>query len=208
MRPRFVVSVLALAVVAGAALVLDRESGGGDEPTSSSTSLTDDGQTRSFSEYGLSFRYPHAWGRRTTRSSSSFSSTLVYLSNQTLGQPCSVDEDPPGSATRSITCGHPLKELLPGGVLVTWTSNGSPVWRGLEDARGTPTTVDGLPAKLLKVEHGCPGLGGDVHVVLTVDRPRAPHNFFQMDACIAEPDADATETLVRSLIASTRFEDI
>jgi hypothetical protein len=156
-------------------------------------------ELRAFHSKLLSFRYPVSWKAHRYRNQSEFSTAIVYLSNDRLHPPCRHPR--PGF----IHCGAPLKRLHPRGVLVEWSENGFPGWT-FKDAHGKPMRVDGLHAKLATDRRaGCEGLGGDHGLVLTVERPHAADNWYELRACTAGPLAAATEAQVRALIASTNF---
>jgi hypothetical protein len=148
---------------------------------------------------GLSFRYPASWSAYHYRCASSFTSPIVYLSNERLHPPCTHRRLAHGSVTKGRA---PLDRLRPGGVLVEWSLTGFP-GSTFKNAHGRPLRVDGFQAKLLTGEYGCAHLGADVGYVLTVNRRHDPYNRYELRACIAGPDSASTEAEVRGLISST-----
>ncbi len=155
-----------------------------------------------FASHGFSFRYPASWRTRTFGLSSSFSSPLVYLSNEPMHHPCVHHHF--GHGETSVRCSRPLDRLGPGGVLVSWTENGSPTWK-FADAKGRPLMVGGDPAKLGTSLEGCPGLGAARGLDLVVKRTGAESNWYELRACMAGPDPAPNEEAVRALITSTRL---
>jgi hypothetical protein len=154
----------------------------------------------------LTFEYPRSWTARTTDEQSSFATYLVYLSNQSMVAPCRTTSSGPAGETFSTECGLPVKHLEPGGVLAWWTEWGWPDWSFDKNANGQPLTVAGRRAKLtVTMKPECHRIDGDAFMKTVVERPQAPDNWYEFDACIRGPGVDHVEAQVRALLASTRF---
>jgi len=121
------------------------------------------------------------------------STAIVFLSDQRMTSPC-----------QDGGCSLPLRHLNRGAVLVWWTEWGFPDWSFDKDAKGQPFTVGGRRARLL-IGPGCHQIGGEVSMKAVVERPQAPDNWYELDACIRGPGVDQAEAQVRALLASTRF---
>jgi hypothetical protein len=147
----------------------------------------------------LTFSYPASWTPRRYEVVSSFSSAIVYLSNQPLRDPCTRSRLPGGAL--SITCRHPISQLAPSGVLVEWTREGFPNWK-LSDAPGVPQQIAGRPSKLAIRRPGrCASLGADETSLASITRPSG--NWYQLLACLRGPSVATAERQVRQLIATT-----
>ena len=147
----------------------------------------------------LTFSYPASWTARRYEVASSFSSAIVYLSNQPLHDPC-TRSGLPGGGLR-ITCGHPISALAPGGVLVEWTREGFPNWK-LSDAPGVRQQIAGRPSKLAIRRPGrCANLGADETILASITR--SPDNRYQLLACLRGPSLATGEQQVRHLLATT-----
>ena len=147
----------------------------------------------------LAFTHPASWTPRKYDIVSSFSSAIVYLSNQPLHDPCTRTRLPGGAL--EISCGHPLTHLDPGGVLIEWTREGFPNWR-LSDAPGTPTRIAGRPSRLAIRRPGrCASLGADETILASISRPSG--NRYQLLACLRGPGLATSEQQVGQLLATT-----
>jgi hypothetical protein len=154
--------------------------------------------------WGLSFRHPVSWKPQHFNVQSSFSTAIVYLSNQPLHNPCVRKHLGPGHF--SVRCGEALDRLRPGGVLVQWSEQGF-AGRTIDNAPGRPVTVDGLSGRLQTRKNQCGRLGADHRMLLAVENPHLPDNWYELRACFRGPDSASTEAALRDMIASTRFVD-
>lgn len=156
--------------------------------------------TASFSVTGLAFRYPASWRRsRTWSDVSSFSASIVYLSNTSrLRAPC-VTSTSPGRIAQ--TCEYPLRALPPAGVLVRWSANGFPGWRRPK----ANTIIAGREATEIRTSGGwCAPLRATE--TITVIIPRATRdNWYQMDACLRAPGLPRQEAQISSMLRSVRI---
>jgi hypothetical protein len=149
----------------------------------------------------LTFSYPASWMPRKYEVVSSFSSAIVYLSNQPLHDPCTRSRI---AAGESITCGHPLTHLDPDGILVEWSRHGFPGWN-LSLAPGTPQRIAGRPSRHAIRRPGDCAIqidGADETIVAFISRP-VTHNWYQLLACLRGPNLASSEAQVRELLATT-----
>ena len=147
----------------------------------------------------LTFSHPASWTPRRYEVVSSFSSAIVYLSNQPLHDPCTRTRLPGGGL--SISFGHPISRLAPGGVLIEWTREGFPNWK-LSDAPGVPQQIAGRPSRLAIRRPGrCASLGADETILASITRPSG--NWYQLLACLRGPSLATSERQVRQLLATT-----
>jgi hypothetical protein len=171
----------ALVVVAvSVALPFARHQAGPGQPPTATTS---------FSAMGLSFRYPATWHSLSGGGeASSFSALIVYLSSAPLPDPC-----------LAMYCAFPLAELPPGGVLVRWDADGSPVFR----APKPDITVGGLPASETRTSNGgwCESLGGTQTITVMIPRP-VPGNWYGMEACLRPPDLPYQQAQISAMLSS------
>ena len=155
------ISVLVVVVLFG--LLRDARSGDPDRPASPQV------------------QYPSTWRAATYDEVSSFTAAVVFFSDQQMSSPCQTSAD--GS---SVTCsGDAVAHLRPGGVSVYWFTNGTPSPNLFDTAPGTPTTINGAPAKVhIGADSDCSSIGGRTSVTATVQRPGAANNVFVMRACV------------------------
>ena len=145
----------------------------------------------------LSFSHPAAWKAYPFRWAGELHfRPMVYLSTQPLQDPCSAK----GNTT---SCGFPVKQLDPGGVLVTWNASSPPAMAlGL----GSRIQVDGRDARRVDTAGGmCRSIGADRTIdVLIATRP-LPSTPTQVTACLRGPGLAQAEESVEALLASTKF---
>jgi hypothetical protein len=151
---------------------------------------------------GLRFVHPPCWRAVHYRQMSSFSSSLVDLSNQPMHDPCRTTTTSSGKLT---VCREPVTRLAPDGILVLWSTNGAPRWR-LDRQPGTPLTVGGRPAREFIAGPGsfCTTIGADESIAVAVAQT-VPDNYYAMTACLRGPDLAAAVSEVKAMIASTTF---
>jgi hypothetical protein len=112
--------------------------------------------------------------------------------------------DPCTTIGSSTACGWPLTELAADGVLVRWSSNGSPGWH-LQQAPGTSLSVGGLPAREQVSQPGdCGSIGADETIVVKAART-VPYNYYGMTACLRGPDLTQAALQVQQMLTSTTF---
>lgn len=147
---------------------------------------------------GLSFRYPAAWTayKPIQPTVALHFNPLVYLSTQPVHAPCLTK----GNTT---TCGFPIDHLQPGGVLITWETNGL---LATSLGPGPQIQVDGHPAARQEKTGGeCREIGADRTIDVAIETKLLPSALTYFTACLRGPGlAKATES-VYSLLASTKF---
>lgn len=155
------------------------------------------GPTKTFSNGFLNFRYSGCWTAVTYYEESSFSETVVYLSDQSTHQPCH-------ETANGRTCGWPVGKLDPGHILVQWSANGFPRWT-LNEAPGSPTTVGGQPAHAEVSRPGqCSSMGADATISVTIARA-TPDNWYGMTACLLDPGDTQAAAAVQQMLSTVTY---
>jgi hypothetical protein len=150
---------------------------------------------------GISVSHPTGWRVWHFVEAGSFTTALLFLSNQPVTAPCTTSRTSTGTQT---SCrGLPKARLRSGGVLLGWFSNGFPVRRGydvLAHTRGRPTVIDGRRAKIdTAPAHGvCKQDGGTLAITATIAQGSGAANM-SMSACLSHPSAALRNQLLRSL---------
>ena len=186
--------LLTVAVVLVALAVLTSGCGGG---TDAQASAKTNPELVTNSNSLLSFSHPAAWKAYPFRWAGELHyRPMVYLSTQPVQDPCSTK----GNAT---SCGFPLQQLEPGGVLVTWNASDPPA---LAFGPGTRIRIDGRQAVRVDTAGGmCHRIGGDrtIHVLIaTTPLPSTPTEF---TACLRRPGLAQAEKSIDALLNSTKF---
>ena len=195
MEARLTLRRLLLGAAALAALaVLTSGCGGGTDAQAAGKTGT---EPVMYSNSLLSFSHPAAWKAYPFRWSGELHfRPMVYLSTQPVQDPCSTS----GSTT---SCGFPVKQLEPGGVLVTLNAS-SPPAVGL--GPGKRIQIDGREARRVDTKGGiCRSIGAErtTHVLIaTRPLPSTPTEF---TACLRGPGLAQEEASVDALLASTKF---
>jgi hypothetical protein len=147
---------------------------------------------------GLDFSYPATWtvSRPVRPTVALHFNPLVYLSTQPVHAPCSTK----GATT---SCGFPIDHLQPGGVLVTWETNGL-LAMGL--GPGIQIQVGGHPASRQEKTGGeCRKIGADRTIDVTIATSTLPSALTYFTACLRGPGLAEAEKSVDALLASTTF---
>ena len=168
--------------------------GGGTEAQAAGKT---DPELVTYSNSLLSFSHPAAWKAYPFRWAGELHfRPMVYLSTQPLHDPCSTK----GNTT---SCGFPVKQLEPGGVLVTWNASTPPA---MELGPGSRIRIDGREARRVDTAGGmCRRIGGDRTIdVLIATRP-LPSTPTEFTACLRGPGLAQAEKSVEALLASTKF---
>jgi hypothetical protein len=187
---RLLLGAAALATLA----VLTSGCGGGTDAQAAGKTAT---EPVTYSNSLLSFSHPAAWKAYPFRWSGELHfRPMVYLSTQPVQDPCSTS----GNTT---SCGFPVKQLEPGGVLVTWNASSPPA---VELGTGRRIQVDGREARRVDTKGGiCHSIGADRTIdVLIATRP-LPSTPTEFTACLRGPGLAQQEKSVDALLASTRF---
>jgi hypothetical protein len=144
---------------------------------------------------GLRFEHPACWTPVHHDEVSTVSTSLIDLSNEPMHHPCTTNQF-------SSVCGWPLTKLSSEGVLVRWSSNGSPGWHL---GPGTPLTVGGLPASEQVSQPGiCSSIGADETITVEVAFTPAS-DYYSLWACLDGPDVTQAASQVQRMLASTTF---
>jgi hypothetical protein len=150
-----------------------------------------------YSNSVLSFNHPAAWKEYPFHWSGGLHfQPMVYLSTQPVQDPCSTK----GNTT---SCGFPVKQLEPGGVLVTWNASNPPAMRL---GSGSRIKVDGREARRVDTKGGiCRSIGADRTVDVLVQTSPLPSPLTEMTACLRGPGLAQEQKSLDALLASTKF---
>ena len=145
----------------------------------------------------LSFSHPAAWKAYPFRWAGELHfRPMVYLSTQPVQDPCSTK----GNTT---SCGFPVKQLEPGGVLVTWNASNPPA---VSVGPGKQVRVGGHPARRVDTAGGmCRSIGADRTVDVLIQTRPLPSTLTEFTACLRGPGLAQEEKSVDALLASTKF---
>lgn len=145
----------------------------------------------------LSFSHPAAWKAYPFRWAGELHfRPMVYLSTQPVQDPCSTKEN-------TTSCGFPVKQLEPGGVLVTWNASTPPA---MALGPGSRIRVDGREARRVDTAGGmCRSIGADRTINILIATRPLPSTPTQFTACLRGPGLAQEENSVEALLASTKF---
>ncbi len=145
----------------------------------------------------LSFSHPAAWKAYPFRWAGELHfSPMVYLSTQPVQDPCSTK----GNTT---SCGFPVKQLEPGGVLVTWNASNPPA---TALGPGSRIRIDGREARRVDTAGGmCRSIGADRTIDILIATRPLPSTPAEFTACLRGPGLAQEEKNVNALLASTKF---
>jgi hypothetical protein len=116
-----------------------------------------------------------------------------------LRDPCIRTSGPAGEET---SCGHPIAQLDPRTVLVTWTSVGFPRSADHPAVPQPNTTIGGRKARIDRaMPVDCSGIGGDETIVAAVE-PNG--NYYEMHACLRRPGLHEMEQAIFQMLAATQ----
>ena len=186
-----------LLVCAAALVALVAVTSGCGGGTDAQAAAKPDPQLVTYSNSLLSFSHPAAWKAYPFRWAGELHfRPTVYLSTQPVQDPCSTK----GNTT---SCGFPVKQLEPGGVLVTWNASTPPA---MALGPGSRIRVDGREARRVDTAGGmCRSIGADRTIdVLIATRP-LPSTPTPFTACLRGPGLAQEEKRVEALLASTKF---
>jgi hypothetical protein len=142
----------------------------------------------------LSFRHSAEWKAYPFRWAGELHfHPLVYLSTQPVHDPCTTH----GNET---TCGFPVRQLQPGGVLAVWEPVEIPIANFPHGSPGATTRIGGRYAKRVTARPGiCRTIGADLTISLGIA------NQTQFVACLRGPNLAQNERRLDALLASTHF---
>lgn len=135
-----------------------------------------------FAGAGLLLEYPGSWNAATYHVDSSFSSVIVFLSTESMFDPCR-------RSANAVECSEiPVAGLSENGILVNWSGRSFPGW-SFDPNKGVLIEVGGLPGTFesAAVSEGCRAIGGEMELVATIPRPEAVWNWTDMRACLRGP---------------------
>jgi hypothetical protein len=92
-------------------------------------------------------------------------------------------------------------------MLVEWWENGYPGWV-LTDQPGSPTSLDGHPARIQqgpRAAPACSGLDATTAISVLVARPGAPSNYLEFVACLRGPHLSRQRALALMMLRSLRI---
>lgn len=148
----------------------------------------------------LGFEHPACWATVHYRETSSSSSSLVDLSNQQMHNPCKQVFRP----KTGIVCTWPLGRMKARGVLVMWSTNGSPGWT-LAKAPGRSITVGGREAHEQVARPGlCSSIGGQESISVDI-AAASTSNYDAMTACLRGPGLTQTVAEVNRMLSSASW---
>lgn len=150
-----------------------------------------------YSDSLLSFSHPAAWKAYPFRWAGELHfRPMVYLSTQPVQNPCS-------SKGNTTSCGFPVGELQPGGVLVTWNASSPPA---TSLGQGERIRVDGHSARRMETAGGvCAKIGADRTVDVLIETRPLPSTLTELTACLRGPGLTQAAKSVDALLASTKF---
>lgn len=184
------VATVVVLVIAAAAITYAMRSRPTNHPASSPAepSPTPGADWKTFTDNGVTFRYPPAWRSYLYQWASSFTNSLTYLSSTPIPNPCRTTH--PGGNT-AISCALPATHLSGDRVLIIWTQSGFPHPAGspgpLANKAGTPTRLGGHAARLHSGPAGpeCGHIGAATSIqAVIVMGPRYGDDTLQMTACL------------------------
>lgn len=185
-----VTRVLALTVLALAVLGLPAGSASGR--------VAGHPRLRTFRDQGVTFQYPYSWRAYEFLWSSSFQSSLAYVSNVPLHFPCV-------GRPLGASCTGPVASLPRDGALVIWTENGWPGWT-FARARGRPLQIHGVRARLQTLvpqRAWCPRFTARM-LDIVIERKDVPDNWYEMRACLTGPHLPEVQRTVMDIVMSFR----
>jgi hypothetical protein len=150
-----------------------------------------------YSSSFLTFTHPATWKAYPAQTGELHFNPLVYLSTQPVHEPCTTT----GNTT---SCGFPVKELAPGGVLVSWLHNGPPA---LTLGPGRQIRVGGRPAVIVDTAGGmCSQIRADRTIDVRIELQPLPSALLELTACLRRPNLAQDRASIDALLASTRFD--
>jgi hypothetical protein len=154
--------------------------------------------TSHFSAMGLAFRYPGTWRSGTWNDDvSSFSGLIVFLGTERLHDPC---QRTAGAQVTTASCGDPVSQVTPGGMLVRWDEDGFPSWH----APRANTRIGGRPAtETVTAGRWCRTLGGSRTITAVI--PLDSDNWYEMDACLRGPGIPAEQSEITAMLKTVRI---
>jgi hypothetical protein len=156
----------------------------------------------------VTFTYPSTWkARQYLNDRTSFSQSVVFVSSQSLHDPCTTSHStPPGPLQSTVCLGYAVRRLGSDGVYLEWSYDGAPgpAGGGPSTYPGSPVTVGGQPGIIdILRPGGCVSAGGSESIDVVVD-PESNSGWYAQ-ACLSGPDLNKSYSQFLSLLESTRF---
>lgn len=161
-----------------------------------------------YSDNGVTFRYPPAWHNNAYRWASSFTNTLTYLSTVAVPDPC-VTSRPSGSL--DTVCGLLRSHLGAGDVLVVWAEGGGPAAKGFDALAAAPGTLTMFGGHAARVQRGpAGGECGQTGAVTAINAlialtPRPSIETVEVTACLGPGDQAANAAAVLEMLDTLRI---
>jgi hypothetical protein len=162
--------------------------------------------TTAFDRAGFHTRYPSNWSQLHQETQASIGTSLDWLSNQTMSEPCVRTSSGTGA---TVTCGLPIKHLAPRGTLVEWSRVDGPLKPDsstLTQLEGKDLLVGGQPAKLTTSKASAPECG-DIGATQVMRATIIVNQVTQynMRACLRGPDLARAQSQIRHMLRETSF---
>ena len=161
------------------------------------------GPVSTFSDDIMSFEYPSTWNAAKLEYFSSMSRLIVYLSTSPLSEPCE-------SEGNAVTCGMPVDQLEPDGVLVSWFlyELPGPAPSPIPNPSAVAVEIGGRPATVTQEvpSSPCADIGGEQELYARIDVPNAPGNYVEMDACVRGPNFELTGAVIAAMLVSVEWK--
>jgi hypothetical protein len=185
--------ILCAAALLAIAVVTSGCGGGADAQAADKTTP----QLVKYSNSSLSFSHPASWKAYPFRWAGELHfRPMVYLSTQPVHDPCATNGD-------MTSCGFPVSELEPGGVLVTWNASNPPA---TNLGPGERIHVGGHPATRTAFQGGmCRSIGADRTIDVLIETRPLPSTLTELTACLRGPGLAQAEKSLDALLASTKL---
>jgi hypothetical protein len=176
-----------------------------DSPATHQTAPPPAPATISFTGGGLSFDYPTNWMKEVYQDPETFSTSIVFLSNQPLRTPCTTHNYPDGSGERSCGATIAVPHLKPDGIVLVWQAVDGP--GPFRNRLGQQTTVAGRPAKTraIAADKNCSDIGGSTTLTIAIAGPANlpdKSTYFYMYACLGPVNQQANQAAVHHMLAT------
>ncbi len=158
-------------------------------------------QSTEYQSPEVRFAHPVAWTATHFDEVSTFTDSIVYLSNQAMMSPCTTTYSKRGE---TVSCGWAIHHLNANGVMVEWSAVADPGGPG-RTVPGRSIKVGGLPAHEVTDTADTCGIGASESVSITVARKFSTSSFYDMMACLRGPELGQEIAEVQDMISSTTF---
>jgi hypothetical protein len=153
--------------------------------------------SRIFHGEGLRFRYPAGSSVHRYQDTNPGYSSIAYVSNQQMTDPCRTTSDGGGVCALAVT------RLRPGGFVAVWRIRGLPVL-SFDGLPGRVTEVSGRTTKLSIERPGtCRSIGGDVSIDAVVKPARGAGTWYEFRGCVRGPNEQRITRATMDILRST-----